>query len=308
MILTISYCEKDRETLVRLARWMAELGGTKRHDCLLAYHQDTTHEGISEILTPCFKRIGAFRVVEDATTYPEIANMMWKACANMVADQFPEPWFFMEPDAVPLTSSWLDQIEDEYKACGKPFMLDKVVTPTRSHNSGIGVYPALVRNYTQNLWRLAGIPWDVFLADDFTPHTHHTGLIHDKFYKVWEDPNSGPPVFPDEESLKIIEPGAVLFHRNKDGSLIERLRERSRQAVQIPMIMDMPFSGPFPHGAGLTTRNIGIPEQPASLADRIRFHCSELASLVAEKPYRRQQIHEELRRTGLMVKAKARKG
>jgi hypothetical protein len=82
-----------------------------------------------------------------------------------------------------------------------------------------------VRDYTIRLWELSNIPWDVFLAEEFTPFTHHTALIHDKFYRVWEDPNSGPPIFPDAASLSIIEPGAVLFHRNKDGSLMDRLRE-----------------------------------------------------------------------------------
>jgi hypothetical protein len=157
---------------------------------------------------------------------------MWHECVKTVADQFNVPWFWMEPDAVPLVPEWLDKIEDEYLAAKKPFMLDKVITPTRSHNSGVGVYPGRVRDYTIRLWELSNIPWDVFLAEEFTPFTHHTNLIHDKFYRVWEDPNSGPPIFPDAASLSIIEPGAVLFHRNKDGSLMDRLRE-SRGGVKV---------------------------------------------------------------------------
>ena len=247
MILVIAFCQKDKATTVRLANWLAELGGTSKHDLLLAFHEDTTPDPIHEILKPHFNHVGGFKISDPETTYPAIANIMWHECVKTVADQFNVPWFWMEPDAVPLVPEWLDKIEDEYLAAKKPFMLDRVVTPTRSHNSGVGVYPGLVRNYTIRLWELSNIPWDVFLAEEFTPFAHHTGLIHDKFYRVWEDPNSGPPVFPDAESLSIIEPGAVLFHRNKDGSLIDRLREsRGGVSVTRPVLIGGEIAGATP--------------------------------------------------------------
>ena len=247
MILVIAFCQKDKATTVRLANWLAELGGTSKHDLLLAFHEDTTPDPIHEILKPHFNHVGGFKISDPETTYPAIANIMWHECVKTVADQFNVPWFWMEPDAVPLVPEWLDKIEDEYLAAKKPFMLDRVVTPTRSHNSGVGVYPGLVRNYTIRLWELSNIPWDVFLAEEFTPFAHHTGLIHDKFYRVWEDPNSGPPVFPDAESLSIIEPDAVLFHRNKDGSLIDRLREsRGGVSVTRPVLIGGEIAGATP--------------------------------------------------------------
>ena len=247
MILVIAFCQKDKATTVRLANWLAELGGTSKHDLLLAFHEDTTPDPIHEILKPHFNHVGGFKISDPETTYPAIANIMWHECVKTVADQFNVPWFWMEPDAVPLVPEWLDKIEDEYLAAKKPFMLDRVVTPTRSHNSGVGVYPGRVRDYTIRLWELSNIPWDVFLAEEFTPFTHHTGLIHDKFYRVWEDPNSGPPVFPDAESLSIIEPGAVLFHRNKDGSLIDRLREsRGGVSVTRPVLIGGEIAGATP--------------------------------------------------------------
>lgn len=257
MILCLSFCAKDKPIAQRLANWIAELGGTNRHDLLLGYHEDTTPDGIAEVLTPHFNHVGGFKIVEDATTYPEIANMMWKACANKVADTFDAPWFWMEPDGVPLMPEWLDRIEDEYNEAKKPFMLDLVVTPTSRHNSGTGVYPGKVRDYTQRLWQLAGSPWDVFLAPDFMPHTHHTELIHDKFYRVWDDSNSGPPVFPDAASLSIIETKAVIFHRNKDGSLIDRLREsRGGVTVTRPVLIGGETAGSSPAPATSSGKHV----------------------------------------------------
>lgn len=258
MLCVIAYCAKDKDTTVRLANWIAELGGVGNHDCILGVHTDTDTTGIYDVLAGAFRRVGSFLIDEEATIYPFIANQMWKRCAQHVADGIdePQPWFWLEPDAVPLTPNWLDAIEAEYKAVNKPFLLDKVVTPTSVHNSGVGVYPARVRDYTTQLWNLANIPWDVFFKEDFTPHTHHTGLIHDKFYAKWDDPTSGPPVFPDAQSLDIIEPRAVLFHRNKDGSLIDRLRERGGMSkTPIQEVIESMKPGAFPNRLGLPDRS-----------------------------------------------------
>lgn len=230
MIVALAFCAKDKHITVRLMQWLSELGWLDKHDCLLGVHADTDSRGVLDVAQRLFRRVKEFTIDDPETIYPFIANCMWKRCAYTIADineasKESQPWFWLEPDAVPLVPEWLDVIEAEYKRAGKPFLFDKVVTPTSTHNSGTGVYPARVRDYTMKLWNLANDPWDVFFKDDFTPHTMHTSLIHDKFYAVWDDPKSGEPTFPDAASLAQIESGAVIFHRNKDGSLIARLRE-----------------------------------------------------------------------------------
>lgn len=225
MILCLAFCSKDEGTAIRLARWIAELGETSRHDLFLGYSSDITPDAVADILRPHFRNIGGIRIDEQGFSYPASANWMWTTCARTIGTTLNEPWLWMEPDAVPMVPEWMDRIEDEYKASGKAFLLNKVVTPTRSHNSGVGVYPGRVVNYTDRLWQVHNTPWDVFFAEDFTPHTHHTKLIHDKFFEVWDDPKSGSPVFPAQESLLKIEPEAVLFHRCKDSTLMDRIRE-----------------------------------------------------------------------------------
>lgn len=230
MIVALAFCAKNKDITVRLMQWLSELGWLDKHDCILGVHVDTDSSGVLDVAQRLFRRVKEFTIDDPETIYPFIANVMWKRCAYFIADindasGESQPWFWLEPDAVPLVPEWLDWIEAEYKRAGKPFLLDRVVTPTSTHNSGTGVYPPRVRDYTMQLWNLSNVPWDVFFKDDFTPHTQHTTLIHDKFYAVWDDPKSGEPTFPDAASLAQIESGAVIFHRNKDGTLIQRLRE-----------------------------------------------------------------------------------
>lgn len=249
MLLIFPFCAKDKPIAKRLADWISELGGVSNHDCLMAVHIDTNSDGVREVLEGCFKRVAEFSVDDLDTSYPLVANNMWKRSAQHVADMNESmPWFWIEPDAVPLVPEWLDRIEAEYLEKKKPFLLDQVITPSSVHNSGIGVYPAKVRNYTTKLWALEHIPWDVFFKEDFTPNTHHTALIHDKFYEEWGKLDSGPPVFPDAESLKKIEPDAVIFHRNKDGSLIKLLR--GGESLPSPVVQIDSVSAPIPATAG----------------------------------------------------------
>lgn len=227
MLVCLAFCAKDKHIAVRLAEWIRELGGVKRHKFLLGVNKDTNSDGVIGPLRDAFDSATEVRLDVDETRYPHAANEMWKAFVWGVRD-LPEKqsWLWMEPDAVPLTPDWLDRIEVEYKACGKPFMADEVRTPTSLHHSGVGVYPADVLRFTTRLHECTNSPWDVFLKEDFGPQTHDTKLIHDKFYQEWGKHESGHPVFPDAASLHALEPGAVLYHRAKENDLIPLLRER----------------------------------------------------------------------------------
>jgi hypothetical protein len=223
MLLVLPFCRKDKHQAIRLAEWIRDLGGVQDHDCLLTVAQSTSPDGVIEPLREAFKSVEVLVPYEDSDEYPQGATLLWLHTARHIADSTnPQPWLWIEPDAVPLKSSWLNDFESEYKRAGKPFMHDLVITPTSRHNSGCGVYPALVRDYTSRMIEVERHTWDVFLSPEFMPFTHHTELLQDVFWM-----NRKPdiqPTFTDTASLSIIDPRAVVYHRNKDGTLIKILR------------------------------------------------------------------------------------
>lgn len=228
MLVVIPFCAKDKALAVRLAQWILELGGVSKHDCLLAVHKDTDSAGVIEPLTKAFGRIAEFDITDDMIVerehYVYAANLMWKRTCNHIAGMNePQPWLWLEPDATPTDKAWLDSLAKEHADCGKPFLHDLVRTPEGNRNSGCGIYPARVHDYTDRLWQLSNVSWDVLLHHDFQPHTHYTQLIQDVGF-MFNNPEI-IPTFPDAESLGFIRPGAVLFHRCRDGTLIDRLRE-----------------------------------------------------------------------------------
>src|SRR5688572_5937982 len=87
-----------------------------------------------------------------------------------------------------------------------------------------------VRNYTDRLWELSDTSWDVLLYPDFAPHTAYTNLIQDIGFLPG---TKELPTFTDAASLSVLSPNAVLFHRCKDGSLIDRLREKEKGFIKI---------------------------------------------------------------------------
>lgn len=229
MRVVLAFCDKDKAIAIRLAHWIRDLGGVQKHDCLLTVARSTNSVGIIEVLKEAFGSVKELIPYDDSDKYPDGASLLWKRTAEFVAEEKnPRPWFWIEPDAVPLRSTWVDEIEAEYVKNGKPFMHDLVVTPTSQHNSGLGVYPPLVRNYTggvtgRMLFMLENHSWDVYFSPDFMPHTHHTGLIQDVFWQLYK-PDT-PPEFPDAASLRYLDPKACIFHRQKSGNLIEQLRK-----------------------------------------------------------------------------------
>lgn len=227
MLCIIPFFAGDKPQAIRLAEWIAELGGVKGHDCLLAVHKDTDSAGVIEPLTEAFGRVAEFTISDDMIVEREqhawAANVMWKRTLNHVsAMNEPQPWLWLEPDAVPLVKTWLDQIDAAYQAGGRPFMHCLVETTRGKSNSGCGVYPVNVCHFTDRLWELSNVSWDIHLFEEFSKHTYYTPLIQDVGFML---DGKTLPTFEDHESLTLLRPAAVLFHRCKDGTLMDRLRE-----------------------------------------------------------------------------------
>ena len=298
MLVCLAFCARDKAAAERLAGWIAELGGVKGHDCLLAVHRDTDSSGIIETLAGAFGRVAEFAVTDDMISgverYAYCANIMWKRTLQHVAYMNEsQPWLWIEPDAVPLVQGWVDSLTMEYARAGKPFLLDRVMTASGGvHNSGVGIYPAKVWNHTSRLHELGNDAWDVFFAADFTPHTHHGPLIHDN---VAMRPD---PRFDTAQSLAIIRPGAVLFHRDKSGQLIERLREKLR-GLPSPVAARRPAAKDVQNLRTIYTYNEAIgdrfsdPELVALSIESFRRHGFNMVVL-DERDAMRHPLYEKL--------------
>ncbi len=265
MICLLNFCHKDWDQAKKLLTWIGRLGGCPNQDLILQSSITAAANGMAaelELEAQGKFRSVAIRVtdVDDERGWPYSCNNGWREAVNHIRDRtmrpwlyepieekpgtprwreqvdaaakrFTVPWFWLEPDAVPLKSGWLDEIETSYTECSSrkkdpKYLRGGEVKIPQHRMSGVAVYPPGVAQFTRGLPYLTNNkgPWDQVLAKDFQPFVQYTPLIQNIWNLVFGQPES-EPTFPDQASLSLVDPKAVLFHRNSDGTLIDRLME-----------------------------------------------------------------------------------
>lgn len=259
MILTLPYCQKDSTLLVRLLHWMAELNSDyKPHSCLLvADNAVPQNEKVSlqELAKPLFLHTETIRVNVPATSqkWPDAPNIMFAAAARQIAECYRKPWLWMEPDCVPLTRFWMDEISDAYDHCPKRFMGCFVTNTTQPdippvHLSGCAVYDGHAWQGLEAAIK-GKTAWDINAAAYTVPRAMDSPL----FQYFWGKPELSPtfretkgPTDPENTiPLGWLRKDAVLFHRCKDSTLIDLLRSKRTNKVS-PAAHTAPAQMPKP--------------------------------------------------------------
>lgn len=225
-------CAGDAQVLERTLDWCAELGP-----------QPADLVVITEGDMPNRWNAGGFlslRIIT-APPLPTDGRFPWMAAPmqhhRIVRSEYPgRPYFMLEPDVIPLTSGWVRGLIEGHG----PDFLNTMSGNWVVHSSdsagpflnGVALYPAR--------YQVPEVPSSVIYGVDRTNNrTFHPDLRfveNERLVHIWGDeegscvPINGSkvPTFPIPEALSALcrrYPRAVLFHRCKDGSLIERLKE-----------------------------------------------------------------------------------
>jgi len=228
MLVTIPFDGPHSAMAVKLMDWCAEISGKSSHSCLLVVSRDISDEALAQASAAARRAFSNVQIIKpaicDKHSWPETPNLLFRTACRYVGAVAKKPFFWLEVDCVPLRGDWLDLIESEYVAAGRPYMGFRRDIPV-PHITGIAVYPPNVAAYNPESLRsksnsFGGIPFDTVDGHLTVKHAHVTKLIHHE----WGERDK-PWTFPDRASLDRISKDAVLFHRCKDGSLVDRLRE-----------------------------------------------------------------------------------
>lgn len=239
MLIVLPFYSGDSSALSSNLLWMKELDGKVPYECLLATDTETPTGRAVGFASQVFSKVHTFqypRVKENHWPWPQNNSFMQTAWF-IYGSKIKQPWLWVETDSIPLRSNWIAMIQAEYEKGKKPFggHLNK-----DGIFNGVGVYPWNVCDFSQKAMTAALIrapgnkqpPWDVYASPQILKHCHN---INSLFQHVW-DIDGKAATFPDQASVeKIIRPGVVLFHRNKDGTLIKRLRQKLRPRIPPPL-------------------------------------------------------------------------
>lgn len=239
MLVVLPFCSKDREQAIALAQWIRDLGGAGKHQCLAVHH--ASMPGAAEVLAPLGEAFA--RVVDmplrdkDPGQWPQGPNLMFRRAAKQIHETAKTPWLWMEPDAIPLKASWLDEIEAEYTRGGRPFMGAAVNHPgTPVHMTGIAVYPWNAPAIAPLLVTCEAAAFDMNAKAETLPRMHPTTLIQHE----WR-----PAPFATMADLERLQLHAAIYHQDKDGGLIRLLRPL---AIPGEAVADHGTGEPCPYG------------------------------------------------------------
>lgn len=232
MLLALLTYENDIGATIRLLEWMEDLGGCQKHDLVIVADAATNWPQVDFAL-----KVGGriFKTTHLVTNKKSVIGWI-EGPKSLVLELFQymsqvdQATLLMDSDAIPLVPGWLDQIEMEYRQSGKPYMghvfnCDQPGLPARLM-SPIAVYPPDAIELKSAIEQ--GHHWDVSMTEIVVPKCHETKLIHHLFGEFLRPPTFAEKGIPGTDVFEPsnIPTGAVVFHRNKDGTLINLLRQR----------------------------------------------------------------------------------
>lgn len=212
----------DQNQAHRLFKWVAEMGRVNAQ-CILVCANDCDISALLEAgqqaFTACAHMLDAENVKcnwssdDPGSRDPSGPNSVFRQVAWHIYLSVKQPWLFLEADSMPLCRDWYEVLSAEYKACGKVVMGDLIKTNS-PHLSGVAVYPPNVPELFPEIVHNVQGAFD--MSKKVLEKAHITRRIQD---------NWRAPTFTAELFSKI-RPEAVIFHANKDGSLIPFLRAK----------------------------------------------------------------------------------
>lgn len=279
MLVAFPFFEGDVDRMVELLEWIHDLGGCAAHDALLVADAGVEWKRcleVKKLAARSFKTVTLISNEESVIGWIEGPKSLFLKACEYVRDH-PQPFLQMETDAIPLVPCWLDKIAAAYSEsaglymgcvydCDQPNLPKKIL-------SGIGIYPFHTLELAGKELEKPGVNWDIAttLAMAGNDEGQHTDLI----YHLWGEKDN-PPTFVETKTnfrckqpflLKDIPSEAVIWHRNKDGTLIDLLRKKMAIFKKKSAPVGVTGIGQFGTGQKQPPRRILTVRRTAALGD-----------------------------------------
>lgn len=246
LLVCLPFYSGDEPLLIKNLEWYRELDGHLDFDCLLCTDTATDYSCALDMARTVFNSAVVFQYErQPRNDWPFPQNNMFTNVAWHMYHNHAGPWLLCETDATPLVQGWLSKLWNDFRRSGKPF--GGHWSEQRQTFNGTAFYPSNVSQYAPKMMTAAlsrdlkggQPPWDVYGSKEVKPHLH---VMNDLMQHVWQDDATGKAhTFPTQKSMKAaVRSGVVLFHRCKDGTLLDRARDRfrtkdmSKDLIKIP--------------------------------------------------------------------------
>ena len=248
MTVVVPFCPADADQALALLEFIGQLGGCQEYSACLVVDAAVDWAKAVDALTlanRAFRSTAIVNIAEPVTGWPAGANALWIAAAKHAKERNVD-WLWLEPDAIPVKRGWLVSIDKMRKGSryfGHIYMYREQVMKVMS---GIAVYPPDAIDLIGPIIEANPTKaWDVSSAEAVVPLATHTKLIH-HFYGE----KDLAPTFVENRTVETtrnaftldqLPPEAVIYHRNKDGTLLELLRKKFNIVTSDNFVVVLPF-------------------------------------------------------------------
>jgi glycosyltransferase involved in cell wall biosynthesis len=240
MVVVIPVCAKDEALVLKNLDWLAELDGTVDAHAVISHPHGFKPTCVVERAKGIFNKISESCYGDWAgnPAWPHPQNWAFQSAARGIV-KHQQPWFWWESDSCPIAKGWYGTLRDEYADAKQPFMgcIVEEDSGNGTHMNGVGVYPPDVGTYSVNAMLCRASPFDIVAWKDVQHRCHRANhLIQQVAFQ-----NGDSQTFDTQQDVqRIIRPGVVFFHRCKDGSLIDRLREAKPKGLLSRLFISPP--------------------------------------------------------------------
>lgn len=233
MLVVLPFYSGDYARMEKLLEWLAMMDSEslKHHEALLwSPYSIGVYGEITALAKRSFGTVYAGQYDEVGGAPPAPQNNAWQSAARHMDNSTRGDWLWLESDAVPIKPGWLDILENAHKLGGKTFTGNVV---GKQHMTGCGIYPNSVFGHIYNAMMTRQKPFDIVagIMDGILSKTHPINDL------IQHTPDVDFHFNSQEDVDNIVHPEAVLFHKCKDGSLIDVLKQRIPKRV--PPILEI---------------------------------------------------------------------
>jgi hypothetical protein len=227
-VVVLPFCNLDVDLLVKNLDWMNAMGMPKTHDCMLSADRTTLRESIARVAARAREVFCSVQTttygVPHGTRFASTAA--WQHAARTMHRLY-RNWMWLEADAIPIKPNWLSVLQTVYDNCGKPFC-GPAVEGAHHMNGTPAIYPANTPEICPRTMSHTNNAFDCEMAQEMMHLCKDIGhiafcawgVVNGRLNSLTGEPPSFPP---GSQLLNQIPKTAVVFHRDKAGSLIDRL-------------------------------------------------------------------------------------
>lgn len=232
MLVVLPFYDGDKHLAVQNLQWAKKLdGGKVEFTALLIYDDKTDPEPVRAVAAEYFSEVLEHRIDHRPgnNAWPRGANYMWRRAAQHLYAGFDwgtraPRWLWWEPDASPVKKGWLKTLADADREGGKAFTGSVVDS---AYMAGVGIYPRNVCHYSSDAFLVEHAPFDIVLGKKAVKVTHQINHL------IQHLALPGAQSFGSKAEVEnLLYDTAVLFHKCKDGSLIDCMDGRPPKPVE----------------------------------------------------------------------------